>query len=590
MRKKWTGIAGLLLAGLFAFGGCGKSGTALPHDNQIHPEFDRAYASELFYRNDLGTAAPDPCVIQITDKDSTEYGYYYLYGTSDPNMGFRAFRNKDLTGKWEDVTPEKNDLAFLPEAGHFAYGKGNFWAPEVIYDDLDGKYYMFYSGALVADKHRMLAVAVADEPYGPFVPAVSPSQTLFDNDDMVARMETMGVAVGTLDGKKIFNCIDASPYVSPQGDKYLYFVHEGTAYGRKSDIFAVQMENWTTPMMDTLTQLTKCGYYTVDEAFTDEDGSNVPNYEANNGVNEGPYMYQRQQADGSWKYYLTLSINGYMDKSYSVIQAIGDSPMGPFRKLTEKEGGLLISTDWERFDHVSGTGHHSFVTVDGEIYIVYHEHVARETGGLGERDVAVDRVVWTKNNDGVDVLYCNGPTWSLQPRIAKHSGFDNIAPAAKVKAKRGTNVEALTDGLLSIYSENTFVKEFETDKTTTITLTFDDYREVSAIMLYNSKTFEKSFVEIQEIAFDCKDANGKAGTATIEHLAFDWDFYKMSAVNQMRPGGSAVAVFHPLLCKEIRITVEVPKTRPEELAIMDEFGYFIEQTAVGISEIVVLGK
>ena len=55
MRKKWTGIAGLLLAGLFAFGGCGKSGTALPHDNQIHPEFDRAYASELFYRNDLGT-------------------------------------------------------------------------------------------------------------------------------------------------------------------------------------------------------------------------------------------------------------------------------------------------------------------------------------------------------------------------------------------------------------------------------------------------------------------------------------------------------------------------------------------------------
>ena len=58
----------------------------------------------------------------------------------------------------------------------------------------------------------------------------------------------------------------------------------------------------------------------------------------------------------------------------------------------------------------------------------------------------------------------------------------------------------------------------------------------------------------------------------------------------MRPGGSAVAVFHPLLCKEIRITVEVPKTRPDELAIMDELGYFIEQTAVGISEIVVLGK
>ena len=64
----------------------------------------------------------------------------------------------------------------------------------------------------------------------------------------------------------------------------------------------------------------------------------------------------------------------------------------------------------------------------------------------------------------------------------------------------------------------------------------------------------------------------------------------MASVNAMRPGGSAVAVFRPLLCKQIRITVEVPEERPEDLAIMDEDGYILKQSAVAISEIVVLGK
>lgn len=108
-------------------------------------------------------------------------------------------------------------------------------------------------------------------------------------------------------------------------------------------------------------------------------------------------------------------------------------------------------------------------------------------------------------------------------------------------------------------------------------------------MVYNSKVFEKSFIDIAKIEFDCKDGNGSVGTAVIEKLAFDWDFYKMTTANLMRPGGSAVAVFNPLMCKEIRITVEIPE-RPEDLAIMDEEGYFIKQTAVAISEIVVLGK
>lgn len=590
MSKKLFGTLAVLGAGLILMSGCNGAQAVLPYDDQIHPEYDNAYIDELFYRNDLGTAAPDPCVIQITDPDSTEYGYYYLYGTTDPTIGFRAYRNKDLTGEWEDVTPEKNFLAYMPQAGHYAYGKGDFWAPEVIYDETSGLYYMFYSGQ-VASTHRMIGVAVAEEPYGPFQPAttdgLNASTPLFDNDDIYARVQAMGVAVNPTG---IFGCIDAHPYVSPDGGKYLYFTHEGTAYGLKSDIFVVQMETWTKPMMDTLTRVTNCGYYTVDEDWTDESGSNTPDYEQDNYVNEGPWMYETQQADGSWRYYLLFSVNGYMDKSYSVIQAVSDSPMGPFRKLTEEEGGILLSTDWEKFDYVSGTGHNSLVQVDDELYIVYHEHVNRLSGGLGERDVAVDRVMITTNNNGDEVLYCNGPTWSLQPRISKYSGYENLAAGAEVTADHGDNVSALNDGLLSMYSNNTFVKEFETTRQATITIRFDDWREVSAIMVYNSKTFTKSFVSVDRIEFDYRNEAGETRTAYIENLAFDWDFYKMESASEMRPGGSAVAVFNPLTCNEIRITISVPAERPDEIAIMDEEGYFIDQTSVAISEIVVLGK
>lgn len=582
MKKTLAGIAGLLMTGVLVVSGCAEGTTPLPYDSQIHPDLDNAFVEELFYRNDLFTATPDPCVIRITDEESTEYGYYYLYGTSDPDMGFRAYRNKDLTGRWEDVTPTYNFIAFQPSAGHYAYGKGAFWAPEVIYDADAGKYYMFYSGTVdSAQLHRMIGVAVADEPYGPFRPAtddgLSAATPLFDNDRMIEWCSANGEE--TSGG--YFNCIDPHPYVAPDGTKYLYFSHEHRLSGESSDIYGLEMETWTKPVYETLTVLTRAGYDTVTK-------DNVPEYEQGNKTNEGAWMYQKQ-VNGKWKYYLTLSINGYTDKSYTVIQAIGDSPLGPFRKLTEEEGGILLGTDGQRFDHVSGTGHHSFVEVDGEIWMVYHEHLNRESGGTGERDVAIDKVVWTKNEDGLDVLYCNGPTWSLQPRIAKYSGYKNIAPEAQLKTNGGDNESALTDGMLTIYSNISYVKEYETDKDAVITLSFGDWREVTAIMIYNSKVFEHSFVNIKRIELDF-EYEGQTGTAAIDELPFNWDFYKMSTSFSMRPGGSAVAVFNPLKVKEIRVEIELPKERPEDIAIMDDEGNFIAQQKVAVSEIVVLGK
>ena len=110
-------------------------------------------------------------------------------------------------------------------------------------------------------------------------------------------------------------------------------------------------------------------------------------------------------------------------------------------------------------------------------------------------------------------------------------------------------------------------------------------------MIYNSKWYEKAFPNVARIEFDFKnDALPEGAMTYIEDLKFDWTSYKNANGDDMRPGGSAVAVFEPLLVKTIRITFELPIERPEELELTDEDGYVTDQTVVGVSEIVVLGK
>ncbi len=571
----------LLMFGIFA--GCGgETGVPLSYDDQINE--DGSFNENLFYRNDLETAVADPAVIYIDDENSTEYGYYYMFGTSDASS-FRAWRSKTLE-HWEDMSEVVGYPAFYAPDNCFA--QSTFWAPEVIYDaDLD-KYFMFFSGQNrnTTEWGVMLGVAEADEPYGPYVMTTrdghDATTPLFDADKMYKAIEESGMG----DPTEIFTCIDPHPYVAPDGQKYLYFVRDRAGSEQKTHIWGMKMNTWTDPDYSSVTRLTRTGYYTVD----DQSEENIATYEGtNNYINEGPYIYESLQSDGSYRYYLTLSINGYTDKTYSVIQAVGNSPLGPFTKLKEEDGGILIGTDGQSWDHISGPGHHSFIRIGDELYVLYHEHIDRLNGN-SQRYAAIDRVEITHNAKGEEVLYVNGPTWSLQPRVEEYAEYKNIAGDADVSAP-GENVDALTDKLLSLYSYIDYVKEYTADRTTTITLTFDDYREVTGIMIYNSKYFDRAFVDIARIEVDCRTEDGAyEGMAYIDDLAFDWDFYRNEYADAMRPGGSAVAIFDPLLVKEIRITVELPETRPDNIQLTDEEGWPIKQTQVAVSEIVVLGK
>ena len=121
--------------------------------------------------------------------------------------------------------------------------------------------------------------------------------------------------------------IDVHPFVDPvSGEKYLYMVRDPNG-GGPGFIFVMKMgKKWTDdPKWDTATRLTRFGYYTTDDLSSSNKSSDLIEGTV---INEGPYVYYNKDSN---KYYLTLSVNSYNKRSYSVVQAIGDSPLGPFR-------------------------------------------------------------------------------------------------------------------------------------------------------------------------------------------------------------------------------------------------------------------
>lgn len=543
------------------------------------------YNKELFYRNDLDLLGADPFVLYIDDEDSTEYGYYYLYATCDYDLavqGLGAWRSKDLEN-WERV----GGMIFDPYITD-TWANVYLFAPEVIYDEEEDLYFLFSSAFgdpwyekgtaeglnIIQDRLWTGFIATSENPYGPFVQYAPPGgsiadSTFLDPIEAARAVKARGDDYCYLDDD-FFDIIDFHPFVASDGTKYLYMV---TNNADQASIYGCELLNndWRTPDLSTLVELVAPRYYTIEDR--NSRSSDTVIYEEGSSINEGPSVLEHEG-----KYYLTFSVYGANDKRYSVAQAVADDPLGPYTKLDYEDGGIILSADGGTWDFVSGTGHHCFVQAGDELIIFYHQHLDRLNGN-SQRAFSFDRAVWAENADGLPVLYCNGPTWSIQPQLHINTEYRNIAPDATVTAENaaegGTaeNVGALTDGLLSLYSFIDYVPEFSASAgQTVITLAFGDWRTVRAVMVYNSKNFDTAFGSVARIEFDfLRPDNGETGTAYIDSLGFDWNFYFDRNNQTMRPGGSATAEFDELQVKEIRITLA-------------------SQAAVNVSEIVVLGK
>ena len=559
----------------------------------------------LFYRNERKVDVADPCVVYVDDENDADYGTYYLYGTTG-NTGFFCWKSDDLVN-WEGV-----GYALLYRDLTTPEGKAvsvDSWAPEVIYDGDADKWYMFFSSTPKDSSNSYIPyIAEGDSPAGPFtlvdhidsytatdgtpLKDIENIETdnsyyyqrymTFDPLKMSQAMEKLGL--GDMDATSdVLRAIDFHPYVdSATGDKYLYFNTSVNSY-----IMGIKMNSWTEPDYSTLTIIAKPGYSTPSAAEKD-----VPN-EMNTSVNEAAWITEH-----NGKYYLTYSTNSYKDKTYQVCQAVADSPLGEFRKLTEEEeGGILLSADAALRDDVSGTGHSSIINAGGQYYIVYHKHNSVSEGG-SSRHVAVDEIEWITVKDAqgndLDVMYANGPTTSVQPLPEFASEYKNVAPEAEVSATSladDSSVSFLTDGLLSVnrYANydmvETYVKETCFTAETTITLTFDDYKTIRALMIYNSKNMESAFYNIERVEFDCRLEDGTLATKYIDGLVFDWDAYTSTDdIDVIRPAASAIAEFDEIECNEIRITIS-PATE-EQIPV---HGYD-DMAELAVSEIRVLGK
>lgn len=610
---------------------CGPSQAArtvyeLPHYDGATYEADAdapVYNSELWRRNDTNSGYPDPFILDNTAID----GFYYRYGTVGTAVTYVA-RSTDLSN-WYDCGMVCN----------LGSGWASFWAPEVVYEDTsedgvdNGTYYMFFSAAFPGasssnaygkgNSAYSLYVATSDSPMGPFtlvdftnarscgaenVRDIDYADYNYKDENYLryalfepiptnnAWVEIMPEAIEA-GSDKMCNNIDPSPFVDPAtGKKYLLFNHES----QPSPILIMEMENWLKPLPETTKVLTRCGYYTVEDYERAQKGEEVETIwieNLSNKVNEGPEMYARLQADGSYKYYLTYSVNGFMDTTYSVCQAVSDSVDGGFRKLTEAENGILLSADNGGNARVTGTGHHSFFHIGDKLYMCYHKHTTPGTIDDG-RCTAVDEIKWVTiediNGNELEVMYVNGPTITVQPAIVEGAEYTNIAEEGTVSVLSGaladgSSAASMNDGLLS-YNLNvdqefldTYVKETQITQETTFEVAFDDYKTIRGFMVYNSKHVDNAFMKIKNIEF-ISEENGAEKIWYIAEMNVDGNqsfvynefelAYGNYVIEAMTYGGGTYVEFDAINVRAIRFTVEIPEG----------------QSMVGISEIAVMGR
>ena len=590
----------------------------LLQDGQGKAEFNQ----ELFYRNDHKIDdSPDPFVLDNTERD----GYYYLYATKGDLF---CSRSKDLMN-WEPVGNALDIQDFVnnqPTEVRRAVWK-DIWAPEVVYDPDDGRYYMFFSATPDVDTNyaeagegvmygtaysELMMVAVSEYPdhgfkvvnfmdpescgeenlhdfntttgivnpetgeYEMAWPHYFAKYLFFDPEDYMIFSEIYDSFTGLGRGG-YESSIDPHPYVDENGDKYMFWA-KVTGPDR---LVVVKMENWLKPDWSTAKLVTAHGFYTVDDYYASRNGEPVEQvqYELNGYyTNEGPTVIAH-----NGKYYLTFSIGAYRDNSYEVIQAVSDNIMGPYRKLTLEEGGILMSGQLAGSQDITGTGHHAFVQAGDQLVMIYHRHNDPMVGG-GPRNPAADEIRWItikdKFGNDLDVMYSNGPTSTVQPKIEAFSDYKNIADEATISGH--ADVEHLNDGLLSVYKYlnddfGQYVQETEITKTTTFTLDFEEARTVRAVMVYASKYEWAAFAKIARIEFACIE-NGKEVIRYIKDVELSAECYQANdydgSVYYISPGAAAYAEFDELNVKSIRITIDVPAN----------------QDSVGISEIRVLGK
>lgn len=197
------------------------------------------------------------------------------------------------------------------------------WAPAAV--ERRGKYYLFFGANDIQNNQEVggIGVAVADQPAGPF-------------KDLLGK---------PLVGQIINGAQPIDQFVFQDKDGQDYLIYGGWSH---------------------------CNLARLKPDFTGflpfPDGAFFKEITPEHYV-EGPMMFIR-----NGKYYFMWSEGGWTGPNYSVAYAIGDSPLGPFKRI-----GKVLQQDRSV---ATGAGHHSVIQIPNSDrwYILYHRRP------LGEKD------------------------------------------------------------------------------------------------------------------------------------------------------------------------------------------------------------
>ena len=315
----------------------------LAADQFQNPVIDRNYA--------------DPFVLAVD-------GTYYAYATGDLTYNIQVSTSDDLV-TW---TPRKEALPRLPFWQPSA--KGLTWAPEVV--RTSAGYVMHYTARDVQAGRQCLAVAVADDPAGPFV---DDSET-----PLLCQLDLGG-------------SIDSSPFEDADGQRYLLWKSDGNCC-------AIPVRFFIAPLTDDGLALE--GEPVQMEGLLVDQGWERTLIEA-------PTLLLH---DGT--YYLFFSANDYNSRDYAVGYATADTVVGPY---TDAEENPILATQvpfGSPAGDPAGPGHQSiFADADGDLWMAYH---AWDSGRIGDsnggrRAMWIDELVF---EDGRAVV--RGPDADPQPR------------------------------------------------------------------------------------------------------------------------------------------------------------------------------
>ncbi len=448
-------------------------GAELPHyDGVSTAQGENGYDSRLFYRNDLTLFGGDSDVLWVSKEDARKtaekhvdpayseeekqayidsyvdkYGdWFYQYTSGNGGVATMWWDERDYTGAITCLrSRDLNDWELCGDNNGFSvkltkegWIKENTWAPEVIFDQTERMFYMYFSASsFYAQKGDLptnpfgIAVLRSVSPNGPFELCTSEGQYGSDSTAYPAEQKyDMGKAIGeetvtrTITKKDFqidigrhfdlpyaFPVIDISPFEDTDGKKYLYFSKEyintgsynypdSIDFARNEDgtmktdengnyilsektysydvmsIWCMEMTDWFTPKYETLRMVAYPGYKSVSY----KEGQPIfddASYTLNEEFEDEGTLVEGAQM-------LTHTGEDGKKRYYLTYSQTGYAARnyGVHQAVSESPYGPFVKIGRTKSvintsvenDYMTGGGHHAFVEAAGELFCVYWVH------------------------------------------------------------------------------------------------------------------------------------------------------------------------------------------------------------------------